>query len=309
MYGCDLFDPLREAGLIDEVTDQLALCAKWGFYMKELYRLNYIAPQESCERPSTDDPASPTLTYSGMNCGFTCNEKTMDLMSKQLSKVISSLYVHDGGLTDDQWEQMRDFICTGDGYKIFVGDHLESASPSDPSFWPIHPTMERLLQAKLMSGGFDTYTWSSDPDDGYVCDKSSCYEYEQGSKDEYTECCYGHYENDQLLDFVNADKSSGYGLTNAQVMAFTDPTDTLSYTDSESGSSVSGYKMTYVYQHFDWSHCASEDFDGLFASLAKSSSSTATKTMSGGASASGSTSHKSSAGQTTPVDSSDTHEN
>lgn len=40
----------------------------------------------------------------------------------------------------------KDFICTGDGYKVFGGDHLESASPADPSFWVIHPALERMLQ-------------------------------------------------------------------------------------------------------------------------------------------------------------------
>ena len=38
--------------------------------------------------------------------------------------------------------------------QVFVGDHLESATAVDPSFWEIHPTMERLLHAKLMAGGF-----------------------------------------------------------------------------------------------------------------------------------------------------------
>ena len=104
------------------MTDQLALCSKWGFYMKELYRLNYIAPQASCERPADD--SSSVLTYDGMSCGFTCNAKTYGLMGQQLSKIISSMYVHEGGLTDDQWNVMRDFVCDGDGYKVFVGDHL-----------------------------------------------------------------------------------------------------------------------------------------------------------------------------------------
>lgn len=110
--------------------------------------------------------------------------------------MISSKYLPDGGLSDEQWDVMKDFVCTGDGYKIFVGDHLESASPSDPSFWPIHPSMERLLQAKLMAGGFETYEWSSDISTGYVCDKSECYEYEEGSKGEFEACCYGHYESE-----------------------------------------------------------------------------------------------------------------
>jgi hypothetical protein len=49
--------------------------------------------------------------------------------------------------SDEAW---TDFICNGDASKIFSGDHLESASPADPSFWVIHPTLERLFLAKLI---------------------------------------------------------------------------------------------------------------------------------------------------------------
>lgn len=114
----------------------------------------------------------------------------------------------------------REFVCNGDGAKIFVGDHVESASPADPSFWPIHPTLERLLQAKYMSGGFNDNSWPTDSVNEYVCDKANCYEEIDGEQvvDYYDACCYGHYETDQLLDFVNADKTSGYGLTNKQVL-------------------------------------------------------------------------------------------
>lgn len=85
VFGCDLLDPLREAGLIDEVTDQLALCGKWGFYMKEMYRQNFLTARDDCEIPESD--TSPLLTLEGMDCGFTCNPKTIALMSKELSKV------------------------------------------------------------------------------------------------------------------------------------------------------------------------------------------------------------------------------
>ena len=50
------------------------------------------------------------------------------------------------------------------------------------SFWPIHPTLERLLQAKYIGGGFDTDDWPNDTNDGYICDKSTCYEYEYGKR-------------------------------------------------------------------------------------------------------------------------------
>ena len=52
---------------------------------------------------------------------------------------------------------------------MYAGDHIESASPADPSFWVIHPTLERLLHAKLLSGGFEEERWASDPTGDFVC--------------------------------------------------------------------------------------------------------------------------------------------
>ena len=41
------------------------------------------------------------------------------------------------------------------------GEQIESASPIDPSFWPIHPTMDRLLQYKRMAMDFTWTTWGT----------------------------------------------------------------------------------------------------------------------------------------------------
>jgi len=157
------------------------------------------------------------------------------------------------GMTDDDWGQFRDFICSGDGGLVFVGDHLESASPSDPSFWPIHPAQERLLQLKYMVGSVSGSAWPTDSKNDYVCDKAQCYESDYGNKDYYGMCCYGHYENDQLLDFVTGDKNSGYGLTNKQILDYTDPTS-------------DDYNVPYIFDHFKWEHCE-EDFAAEIESL------------------------------------------
>jgi len=243
VFGCDKMDPLLAAGIIKDADSQLAICKKWGFYLKELYRANYISPNTGCTATS--------MAEEDISCGFTCNADYYSGMVAELKTVISSSYVND--LSTEDWETWRDFICTGDGYKIFVGDHLESASPSDPSFWPIHPTQERLLQLKYMMGAFSSYEWPTDAVNDYVCDKPKCYDADYGAKDYYTSCCYGHYENDQLLDFEAGDKTVGFGPTNAEILAGTNPT-------------LSDYSMTYVYDDFDWSHCE-EDFPSYIESM------------------------------------------
>jgi len=238
-------DPLREAGLLIDEDAQISLCQKWSFVIKELYRFDFLSPSTDCTADS--------LSYSGFNCPYVCNPDRVETMPIRLKSLISSKYVD--SLSFEQWEKWRDFVCTGDGAKIFVGDHVESASPADPSFWPIHPTLDRLLHAKYISGGFDSTSWPSDSTEDYVCDKSQCYE--DGTLDYYAACCYGHYEDDQLLDFVNANKNAGFGLTNKEVLTNSDP---LS----------SAYAMPYIYDGFTWDHC-DEDFDALFSSLNKNS--------------------------------------
>jgi hypothetical protein len=241
VYGCDKLDAVTAIGIIKDADSQLSICKKWGFYMKELYRGNYIE--------SADDCSVSSLTESGVSCGFSCKADSYDDLSDMLKSTISGQYLKSDMKSGD-WEVFRDFVCSGDGYRIFVGDHLESASPSDPSFWPIHPTQERLLQLKYMILSIDgDSSWPSDAKVDYVCDKPSCYSSDEGAADYYASCCYGHYEGDQLLNFASGDKDSHFGSTNREVMDDTDPTQET-------------YGMTYIYDHFSWDHC-DEDFDAL----------------------------------------------
>jgi hypothetical protein len=79
-------------------------------------------------------------------------------------------------VTYSQYEMIREFICYGNGARIFYGDHLEAASAADPSFWVIHPAQERALHAKFIVGGFEDNKWNSDYIDDYVCDRNECYD-------------------------------------------------------------------------------------------------------------------------------------
>ena len=209
--------------------------------MKELYRYNYISPNSDCV--VEDDIQSS-------ECGFTCGSDTTD-MKFNLKNKISGYVPSD--MSEDGWSAWVDFICTGNAHKIFSGDHLESASPADPSFWVIHPTLERLTHAKLMAGGFANEEWATDPINDKVCDKAECYEESFGNKDYYDDCCYGHYEFDKILDFTTGNKSNHWGATNGATMAATDPRKAT-------------YSMNYIYDSFSWSHCE-EDFQGLMETL------------------------------------------
>ena len=250
VFGCDLMDPLREQGLLVSEYQQNKFCQKWTFLIKELYRKDFLTGAENGACSYTK------LNQEGQNCAYVCNKENSkyDNMGLQLENLIATQYTG-SVLTNAQYNVFRDFICEGDGAKVFAGDHTESASPADPSFWPIHPTLERLTQAKFLSGGFTDTLWPSDSVNDYVCDKSQCYEDDE--LDYYAACCYGHYEDDQLLDFITPDKNSGTGPTNKETMDGLNPNNP-------------DYSMPYIYDSFTWDHCT-EDFDNLLENLASSS--------------------------------------
>jgi len=234
IFGCDKLDQLRDAGLINDEQAQRTICAEWGFTIKDLYRGNYITAKSGCTYGAD-------LSEASISCGFECSAEYYDELPHKLSTVIQGV---EGrlDLSTEQWEQWRDFVCDGDGYKVFVGDHLESASTYDPSFWPMHPTLERLVQAKYLGGMMIDWEWPTEAKD--VCDKANCMM--NNEFDNFAQCCYGHYEGDQMLDFTSGNTNSYVGPTNGQTMLDTDP-------------STDAYAMPYIYEHFDWDHCQ-QDF-------------------------------------------------
>jgi len=248
MFGCDILDSMLSAGLVNSEQDKLQICKKWTTVSKELYRSNFISVKEGC---SMEDKSLGRYDFS---CGYTCNPDKSDAIFIQSLKGYIQDYVPTN-MNTDQWTSWIDFICDGEAYKMFSGDHFESTSPEDPSFWPIHGNLERLFHAKLMTGGFSNNAWGVFPSD--ICDKSTCYDADEDEKGEYSHCCYGHYENDQLLDFVKGDVNTGMGLGNREQLDQTDP-----LSDS--------YAMTYIYDEFGWDHC-DESFVELYTTLIEES--------------------------------------
>ena len=74
--------------------------------------------------------------------------------------------------TDELWARLHAAFCAIGT----VGEMYTSASPTDPTFWVVHPNLERLLMRKrLYFDGFDE-TWGyarnarTASDTGLVCD-------------------------------------------------------------------------------------------------------------------------------------------
>ena len=116
------------------------------------------------------------------------------------------------------------------------GEQLESASPADISFWPIHPTLERLLIYTRLVHKFSDASWPENDADDAIC--------------LYTETdCRGHNAYD-VTSFeshvMGSDGTFEYAyLTNAEIFDLNAP---------------GNYSLDYVYDNFEWSHCDDTPF-------------------------------------------------
>merc|ERR1711988_1434890 len=61
-------------------------------------------------------------------------------------------------LTEEQSSELMRIYCNT---PFSPGEQIEAASPIDVSFWPIHPTMERLMQCKRIVNDFANTEWAN----------------------------------------------------------------------------------------------------------------------------------------------------
>ena len=129
--------------------------------------------------------------------------------------------------------KILDAVCTSN---VVAGDQLEAGSPMDISFWPIHPTTERLFHYKKLKGLLLDESW----DDESVSTSSFF--------------CYGHYaDNEILLRYLYDD--SEY-ITNADMYNHLNPFDATA--------------ASYIYDEFEWNHCKELGIDFSLISYRKS---------------------------------------
>jgi len=119
---------------------------------------------------------------------------------------------------------------------FIMGDQEESASPADPIFWPVHPTVERLYQWTLLNGGFDDMSWPEEEGN-----------YNQPIYLGSNQKCSGHNPQDRLPWAVILDGSTvPSNYLNIEMMSLLDIT--------------GDYQLPYVYDNFDWDHCIEQGY-------------------------------------------------
>jgi len=102
-----------------------------------------------------------------------------------------------------------------------MGENEESASPADPIFWTLHPTVERLWQLKKLSGSFTDETWPS-----------------HGTS-QYGDSCSGHRAFDEV-SFVDLVPGNDTPFTLEEVLELMDP---------NQGD------LPYIYEDLKWDYC------------------------------------------------------
>ncbi|CAM9627145.1 unnamed protein product, partial [Pylaiella littoralis] len=210
-------------------------------HRKRLYRGGIF----KCEG-SAEVSEKPDELFASGRCGCLDYDLTQ---GDDYEAIYTALYIdyYMGDASSDIKRQVVALIC---GSIVNNGDHLQASSSLDPSFWPMHPTIERLWMYSILTGHVTDFTWP-DEDTTYTnTDDTTVSEFISF----YGDTCSGHRGSDVfpfgLLDTdidgftvktgVRGNLDTGNTFTNRQLLqAF----------DARSNS------LSYVYDNFKWTHC------------------------------------------------------
>lgn len=185
--------------------------------LKNSYRFNVFDMPSVC---TADTPQE--------ECIWTCKDSAYDENSDLAGYISTYSSVNTSDLK--VLGHVVHALCTT---PFYPGDHLESASPVEASFWPIHPTIDRLLQYKELVKPFNDTTWE---DYNNSASRYNCLSYTRSN-------CDGHHAYDLTFwESVTYNESDG--------------TYTRSYKSNQEVRDAlrpgSGYQMSYIYDNFDW---------------------------------------------------------
>mmetsp|Transcript_34736 Transcript_34736/g.43830 ORF Transcript_34736/g.43830 Transcript_34736/m.43830 type:complete len:594 (-) Transcript_34736:426-2207(-) len=197
--------------------EMVEFAEKYGFaynmvlVFKILWRMGYATCPETC---------SP-----GDDCVCTANKEMYEskgMTARDVLTVADVLKYYEGdeiyyddnaevyhltGYEDNPELEMKVFEMILDGLSNpgFVGEMYTSSAPTDPTFWLIHPTAERLLNWRRLVKQYKPLdeTWdywhqggANPSDDGWVCDWSEIEKF--GLPNCWKQVCEGHGKDDEL---------------------------------------------------------------------------------------------------------------
>ena len=202
---------------------------------KNLWRAEYMDCPSLSACPTSDCRCScPALTNY-----FNSSKTILASMSPIFYDDVNFQNIDD---TDVSYDLLA-LLCNGiPGFAISkIGDNLESASPLDPSFYPTHPTLDRLLHWRRILK-FTNTSWPPNKA------RSVPFEYEA--------YCHGHALHDLLpfqdiFDFPQDPNTTTYKNIHLKNHAYTNKNlwDLMDPTDAQNSP------MPYIYDTFTWPHC------------------------------------------------------
>jgi hypothetical protein len=200
--------------------------------LKNLWRAEALETPKSC---SADAPVA--------ECKWACVEEpyaNQDVLQQMRMAGIDS--------KDSSFETVvKVAVCDA---TYWPGDMFEAGSPIEASFWPIHPTMDRLLQYKDLVQPFTDKTWTL-TEEGLLHSGKACL---YGDTD-----CKGHNAGD--LTYWKAVAKASDGTYSASYRTNEELRNSLLPTGE--------YKASYIYNHFEWKHC--DELGHVFPKVSSSS--------------------------------------
>jgi len=197
----------------------------FGYYfffsnVKSLWRYHLFECPASC---SSDTPQD--------QCGCHCDAETI-LASDYKAALLdsweakfSTLHLNGTQMLKEMLDLMCEYSKAGG---MLQGDSGTSGSASDPFFWIIHGSTERLTQLMRLQDRVDSVSWSP-----FLFDSNI---------HPFTTSCSGHHEHDSLV-FGAVD---GYEFTNREYFEYLNPKKA---------------SLPYVYDNFQWKHCEALGYD------------------------------------------------
>lgn len=137
--------------------------------------------------------------------------------------------------TDDERKDIVKIMCNAG---TAIGDQLESASPSDIIFWPIHPTIERIFFWLMLKKGLADKTWPQE--------KSYRGTFYRNLDDN----CYGHGPHDVMPFFIYVDDGTEWQSFYT----------TTQFVQGGNAGELT-WALPFVYDNYVWLHCLEEGYD------------------------------------------------
>lgn len=235
--GCEHWKEL--SNLTQGMGHIAELAAESSFLLRNMWRYDLCSVPEYCAFDADEDECK-------MECNGCGDKGFIQDMIVKLNSWDTGFWSHMDAFAKE--ELTKAVFCSGK--KWYIGDQLEASSPADVSFWPIHPTMERLVQYKRLVDDFEDTTWNAT---GNSFGWNDLCKWGQ----EFGIDCDGHHEDDltsfQMCFLGEANVTSFVGgnpatlvtshLTNSEVLSLSDPDNSVF--------------LPYVYDNFKWPHCDS----------------------------------------------------